>query len=99
MYPALAGCWLAEPCLPASLLCPPPLPPLQVYNSPAIPAEVLREVGGGMGRVYALFDRHLRTFLTLLPAQSHLDLRFFLSRFEQQQQGAGGAEAGGSGTD
>ena len=53
-----------------------------------------------MGRVYALFDRHLRTFLTLLPAQSHLDLRFFLSRFEQQQQqGAGGVEAGGSGTD
>jgi hypothetical protein len=74
---------------------------MQVYNSPAIPAEVLREVGGGMGRVYALFDRHLRTFLTLLPAQSHLDLRFFLSRFEQQQQGAGagGAEPGGSGTD
>lgn len=64
-----------------------------MYNSPAIPAEVLQEVGGGMGRVYALFDRHLRTFLTLLPAQSHLDLRFFLSRFEQ----AGGAEGGAGG--
>ena len=69
-----------------------------MFNSPAIPEDVLREVGGGMGRVYALFDRHLRTFLTLLPAQSHLDLRFFLSRFEQQQQQAGGAEAGGAAT-
>lgn len=60
-----------------------PPPPPQVYNSPAIPAEVLQEVGSSMGRVYALFDRSLRTFLTLLPAQSHLDLRFFLSRFDQ----------------
>lgn len=44
-----------------------------------------------MGRVHALFDRHLHTFLTLLPAQSHtLDLRMFIARFEPQ---AGVAEA------
>lgn len=53
-----------------------------------------------MGRVYALFDRHLRTFLTLLPAQSHLDLRFFLSRFEQAGGGPGGVGGpGGEGAD
>lgn len=68
-----------------------------MYNSPAIPLEVLQEISSGMGRVYALFDRHLRTFLTLLPASRQsetLDLRFFLSRFEAGQVQAGGAEGG-----
>ena len=70
-----------------------------MHNSPAIPLEVLAEVSGGMMRVYSLFDRHLRTFLTLLPAQSHLDLRFFLSRFELQTGGGGaGADGSGAGT-
>lgn len=65
---------------------------MQVYNSPAIPEQVLQEVGGTMGRVHALYDRHLRTFLTLLPAQTHQDMRFFLSRIDP----AGAAEAGGA---
>ena len=78
--------------LPAPAL---PIPAPQVIGqSPEIPIEVLREVGAGMGRVYALFDRHLRGFLTLLPAQSHLDLGSFLSRFEQV--GGGGDAASGS---
>ncbi|KAL4446262.1 hypothetical protein ABPG77_003069 [Micractinium sp. CCAP 211/92] len=71
----------------------------EVYNSPAIPPEVLQEISSGMGRVYALFDRHLRTFLTLLPASRQsetLDLRFFLSRFEATQAGPGGGDAGGA---
>lgn len=74
----------------------PPAPSPQVYNSPAIPAEVLQECGAGMGRVSAVFDQYLRTFLTLLPAQSHLDLRFFLSRMEQVGGGEGGGGAPGA---
>lgn len=69
----------------------------EVFNSPSVSADVLQEVSGGMGRVYALFDRHLRTFLTLLPASRQsetLDLRFFLSRFEQQA-GEGSTTAAG----
>ena len=55
-------------------------PGLQVYNSPSISADLLQEVSNGMGRVHALFDRHLHTFLTLLPAQSH-SLDLFVARF------------------
>lgn len=56
---------------------------VQVDNVPAIADNVLREVGDGMKRVHACFDHSLRTFLTLLPAQSHLDLRMFMARFDQ----------------
>ncbi len=54
---------------------------VQIYNSPAgISPELLSEIKSGMWRVSANFERHLKTFLTLLPVQSHLDLRFFLAR-------------------
>ncbi|GAB4814758.1 hypothetical protein N2152v2_001804 [Parachlorella kessleri] len=49
---------------------------------PSIQEEVVQEVHSGMWRVHSAFDRHFRTFLSLLPAQSHLDLRFFLSRID-----------------
>jgi gamma-tubulin complex component 3 len=53
-----------------------------VYNSPqGIPEGMLREVRASVWRVHSAFDRHLKTFLTMLPARSDLDLRFFLSRF------------------
>ncbi|KAL4856634.1 Gamma-tubulin complex component 3 [Chlorella vulgaris] len=56
---------------------------VQVFNSPTIPTEVLQEINSSMARVHALYHRHLRTFLTLLPAQSHLDLSMFMARCEQ----------------
>lgn len=49
---------------------------------PSVREDVVQEVQNGMKRVHSAFDRHFRTFLSLLPAQSHLDLRFFLSRFD-----------------
>lgn len=53
--------------------------------------EVLQEVYTGMWRVHSAFDRHLRTFLSLLPAQSHtLDLRCFLARFDFADDGSRG---------
>ncbi|KFM28409.1 Gamma-tubulin complex component 3 [Auxenochlorella protothecoides] len=55
----------------------------EVYNSPEIEAEALTELHGAMWQAHAAYERHFRTFLSLLPAQSHLDLRFFLSRFEE----------------
>lgn len=50
---------------------------------PSVSGEVVQEVYNGMWRVHSAFDRHFRTFLSLLPAaRGHLDLRFFLSRFD-----------------
>lgn len=54
----------------------------EVFNSPTILTEVLQEINSSMARVHTLYDRHLRTFLTLLPAQSHLDLHMLMARFE-----------------
>ena len=72
----------------------PPPHPLQIYNSPSISEELLAEVKAGMWRVHSSFDRHFRTFLALLPAQAHLDLRFFLSRFDVQDAPGGGDAPG-----
>lgn len=55
----------------------------EVYNSPPGVSQVLlAEVRSGVWRVHSAFDRHLRTFLALLPPQSHLDLRSLASRLE-----------------
>lgn len=58
-----------------------------VYNSPTgISLDMLKEVKSGIWRVHSAFDRHLRTFLAMLPARSDLDLRFFLARFDFEFQ-------------
>ena len=51
-----------------------------MHESPTISPELLGEVQGGLRRVHTIFDRNLRTVLSLLPAHSERDLRFFLLR-------------------
>ena len=77
--------------------CPWPPAPLPQPARPSVAGEVITEVYNGMWRVHSAFDRHLRTFLSLLPAaRGHLDLRFFLARFDYADSSAG-AEHGGRG--
>jgi hypothetical protein len=62
----------------------------QVYNSPpGVSEELLVEVRSGAWRVHSAFERHMRTFASLLPTQTTLGSWAFLSPFEQQQNGEG----------
>ncbi|KAK2077944.1 hypothetical protein QBZ16_003812 [Prototheca wickerhamii] len=65
----------------------------EVYRSPEIERAGLTDLHGAMWQAHAAYERHLHTFLAQLPAQSHQDLRFFLSRLED----AGAAGEGGVG--
>lgn len=57
----------------------------QVYNSPTgVSEELLVEVRSGAWRVHSAFERHLRTFASLLPVQAVIWNWAFLSPFERQ---------------
>ena len=54
-----------------------------VYNSPpGVSNELLVEVKSGAWRVHSAFDRHVRTFHSVVPQHDRLDLRWMSARLE-----------------
>lgn len=55
--------------------------------SPAeVPAELFSEIRTAVWRVHSSFDRNLRTFLSVIPPHSHLDLRSLALQVEGVEQ-------------
>lgn len=54
-----------------------------IYNSPpGVSNELLAEVKSGAWRVHSAFDRHVRTFHSVVPQHDRLDLRWLSARLE-----------------
>lgn len=58
-----------------------------MFNSPAVSDAALADARSGAWRVHAAFDRHLHSFLALLPPAPRLDLRQVLARLDAGQGG------------